>query len=94
MDVFAVFLSEKLKLSLKKLQPHILIKLFEWIEAVSHEGLLHVRKRRGWHDEPLKGNRKGQRSIRLNKKWRAIYLLKDNGQIEFIEIIEVTPHDY
>jgi toxin HigB-1 len=34
------------------------------------------------------------RSIRLNKQWRAIYVIKDDGEIEFVEIIEVTPHDY
>jgi toxin HigB-1 len=56
--------------------------------------LVETRKSPGWHDEPLLGKRKGQRSIRLNKQWRAIYVIKDDGAIEFVEIIEVTPHDY
>jgi len=64
------------------------------LEAVSKSGLAETRKRPGWHDEPLIGDRKGQRSIRLNKQWRAIYLIKNDGIIEFVEIIEVTPHDY
>lgn len=45
------------------------------------------------HDEPLKGNRKGQRSIRLNRHYRAIYVIKKET-IEFVEIQEVTKHEY
>ena len=56
--------------------------------------LIEVRKRQGWHDEPLKGKREGQRSIRLNIQWRAIYFIKDDKSIEFVEVKEVTPHDY
>jgi putative endonuclease len=40
--------------------------------AVCKSGLEETRKRLGWHDELLVGDRKGQRSIRLNKQWRAI----------------------
>jgi proteic killer suppression protein len=54
--------------------------------------LLEARKIPGFHDEPLKGKRKGKRSIRLNKQWRAIYQ-ELNGYIE-IEIMEVNKHDY
>lgn len=69
-------------------------KFRAWLVAVNKAGLLETRKRPGWHDEPLHGNRKGQRSIRLNKQWRAIYIINKDGSIEFVEIIEVTPHDY
>lgn len=51
------------------------------------------RKITSFHDEPLTGNRQGQRSIRLNRQWRAIYCIHENGNI-YIEILEVTPHDY
>jgi len=53
-----------------------------------------VRKISGYHDEPLHGNRIGQRSIRLNKSYRAIYTELDSGEIHFIEIVEVNKHDY
>jgi toxin HigB-1 len=69
-------------------------KMLFWAGSVQAKGLLEVRKQPGWHDEPLKGTRKGQRSIRLNKQWRAIYVLRSNGTIEFCEVKEVTPHDY
>jgi toxin HigB-1 len=73
---------------------HIQEKFRAWLVAVNKAGLMETRKSPGWHDEPLHGQRKGQRSIRLNKQWRAIYVIKDDGLIEFVEIIEVTPHDY
>lgn len=94
MDIFSVVLNEKLKRSLKKLPIHILIKLEQWISAVSHDGLLEVRKQPGYHDEPLKGTRKGQRSIRLSKSYRAIYEINKHGQTTIIEVIEVNKHDY
>lgn len=68
-------------------------KLFTWVAAVEEKGLNEVRKIPGYHDEPLKGNRQGQRSIRLNKQWRAIYRII-NYKIEFVLIEEITPHDY
>ncbi len=68
-------------------------KLFTWVAAVEERGLNEVRKISGYHDEPLKGDRQGQRSIRLNKQWRAIYRII-NAKIEFVLIEEVTPHDY
>lgn len=68
-------------------------KLFTWVAAVEERGLYEVRKIPGYHDEPLKGDREGQRSIRLNKKWRAIYRIM-NKKIQFLLIEEVTPHDY
>ncbi|WP_367606039.1 type II toxin-antitoxin system mRNA interferase toxin, RelE/StbE family [Legionella sp. W05-934-2] len=85
------------KSALKDLKktPHYLQEKFRaWLEAVSRVGLEETRKRPGWHDESLIGNRKGQRSIRLNKQWRAIYVIRSDGTIEFIEVMEVTPHEY
>ena len=68
-------------------------KLFTWVAAVEERGLIQVRKIPGYHDEPLKGDRVGQRSIRLNKKWRATYRIV-HRKVEFVLIQEVTPHDY
>jgi plasmid maintenance system killer protein len=41
----------------------------------------------------LKGERQGQRSIRLSRQWRAIYEIID-GDTRFVRIEEVVPHDY
>ena len=81
------------KKNLHKVPLAIKKKLFTWVAAVEERGLAEVRKIPGYHDEPLKGNRQGQRSIRLNKQWRAIYRMI-NKKIEFVLIEEVTPHDY
>ena len=48
----------------------------------------------GYHDEALRGKRKGQRSIRLNRAYRAIYTIDKSGNINFIEILEVNKHEY
>lgn len=81
------------KKSFHKIPLPIKKKLFTWVAAVEEKGLNEVRKILGYHDEPLKGDRQGQRSIRLNKQWRAIYRII-NKKIEFVLIEEVTPHDY
>lgn len=72
----------------------IAAKLRTWVDAVTHNGLEEVRKRPGYHDEPLLGDRRGQRSIRLNRSWRAIYVILSDGRIEFIEVQEVNKHEY
>lgn len=79
---------------LKRTPVYIQEKFRAWLVAVNKAGLAETRKRSGWHDEPLYGDRKGQRSIRLNRQWRALYIIKDDGEIEFVEIFKVIPHDY
>ncbi len=68
-------------------------KIFEWMKAVEKSGLEFVRRIPGYHDEPLKGKRDGHRSIRLNRSYRAIYLIKDDG-VRFVSIEEVNKHEY
>lgn len=94
LDVFTVLVSKKAKDNLKSVPVHIARKVGTWIDSVAHDGLLAVGKIPGFHDEPLKGDRKGQRSIRLSKAYRAIYVIGNNGNIEIAEIIEVHKHDY
>ena len=69
-------------------------KLLSWVASVEEQGLEETRKRPGYHDEGLKGKRAGQRSIRLNKDYRAIYTIRNDGTVEFIAIEEVNKHDY
>ena len=88
-----VEISISVKKSLHKIPLPIRKKLFTWVASVEERGLNEIRKVPGYHDEPLKGDRQGQRSIRLNKQWRAIYRVI-NKKIEFVLIEEVTPHDY
>lgn len=92
MEIYEVVFKKKLENELRKLPKHVVAKLLAWITAVKQHGLSQVKKTPGFHDEALKGNRKGQRSIRLSKSYRAIYISR--GEIQLIEIIEVNKHDY
>ena len=69
-----------------------------WVESVEEDGLEMTRRVPGFHDEPLKGQRQGQRSIRLSRQWRAIYVIRaDGGAREgahLVSVEEVTPHEY
>lgn len=67
-------------------------KALWWIRTVENLGLREVRKRPGYHDEPLKGSRRGQRSIRLNRGYRLIYC--ELQKEIHIELIEVHKHEY
>lgn len=80
--------------SLNALPTHIRLNFFAWVAAVELSGIYEVRRSPGFHDEPLIGKRKGQRSVRLNRSYRAIYVERYDGTIEFLEVIEVNKHDY
>jgi toxin HigB-1 len=59
---------------------------------VETNGLAQVMKSPGFHDEPLRGERKEQRSVRINKSYRLIYrVIEDRIHIE---LLEVHKHDY
>lgn len=79
---------------LKRIPAQIQAKLEFWASLVEDMGLPHVRKTPGWHDEPLKGKRFGQRSIRLSKAYRAIYRIDKEGRVTLIEVLEVNKHEY
>ncbi len=93
MMVFEVRFSRAAEKDLRKLPRPIVQVLNMWVRAVREEGLEEVRKCSGYHDEPLKGDRKGQRSIRLTRAYRAIYEIR-NDAIEFVLIMEVNKHEY
>ncbi len=92
--IYDVRLSRKAVRGLKKVPAHIVIKLMSWVDEVGHRGLTEVRKIPGFHDEPLEGKRLGQRSIRLNKAYRAIYKIDKKNRLRFVEILEVNKHEY
>ncbi len=94
MDIFKAILTKPAKRDLLKVPLHIVRKLQAWIDDVEDAGLHEVRKISGYHDEPLKGNRTGQRSIRLSKAYRAIYIIDQQDKIEIVKLLEVNKHDY
>ncbi len=76
----------------QKAPVHIRQKVKLWIFELAVKGLREARKRPGYHDEPLRGARKGQRSLRLSKGYRLIYVELEKGVL--IELLEVNKHDY
>ena len=91
--IFRVAIARLAEKQLRKLPRHIVDNLMIWVAAVEHEGLEEVRKVPGYHDEPLKGDRTGQRSIRLSRAYRAIYEVK-HDTVRFVSIEEVSKHAY
>ena len=89
-----VELSRRALKDVRKVPIQIARALQEWVAAVKLVGLREVRKSPGYHDEPLKGARKGQRSIRLSRSYRAIYEIRRDHTVEFVCVKEVTKHDY
>ncbi len=59
--------------TLRKIPDYVVDKLNASVRSVEKQGIREVRKIPGYHDEPLRGDRKAQRSIRLTKAYRAIY---------------------
>jgi proteic killer suppression protein len=85
-----IVLDGRAQRQLKRTPKQIVRKLRDWVLRVSTYGLREVAKIPGYHDEPLSGERKGQRSIRLSRLWRAIYHLVPQR----LTITTVTPHEY
>lgn len=74
--------------------PSYLLDKFEvWVKTIEEIGLEEARKIPGYHDEPLKGKRRGQRSVRLNRSYRAIYRIIGDSAF-LVEVIEVNKHEY
>ncbi len=88
-----VVITPSAKKVLRKVPVYIALKLQDWIEDVESRGLEEVRKIPGYHDEPLTGELKGYRSIRLSRAYRAYYRIID-GKVRFVSIERVDKHEY
>jgi proteic killer suppression protein len=84
-DIFEAILSDRAKAELLQIPAHIVFKLQVWINGVKINGLGEMTKVLSFHDEPLKGKRKGHRSIRLNKAYRAFYIIKKTEGLNFLK---------
>jgi len=94
-DIFHIEIADSAKKDLRKIPKNIVGKLLTWVGLVTEFGVTEARKIKSYHDEPLKGKRSHQRSIRLNSSYRAIYEIKDDEiKIQYIEIQEVNKHEY
>ncbi|MBC7713053.1 MAG: type II toxin-antitoxin system mRNA interferase toxin, RelE/StbE family [Rhizobacter sp.] len=82
------------KKQIKKLPKNIVEAIEIWATSLYEVGLNKTRMKSGYHDEPLKGKREGQRSIRLNRSYRLIYEETVDGLVIYIIVIEVNKHEY
>jgi proteic killer suppression protein len=89
-----VTLSPRAQKDLRKCPSHIVRNLMAWVGSVQVEGLEAVRRLSGYHDEPLRGSWKGHRSIRLSRDYRAIYIIQEDGAVEFALVETVNKHQY
>jgi len=89
-----VYLTKRADKELTKAPNAVKDSFQDWVTGVEMVGLREMRKIPGLHDEPLKGDRKGQRSVRLSGKWRAIYTENETKQLTVVTVEEVTPHAY
>ena len=67
---------------------------YTWVKSVELDGIRKTRKVAGYHDERLKGERKGQRSVRLSRSYRVIYEETESGNIVLVGVLEVNKHEY
>lgn len=84
--------SRSFEKQLAKVPDYIRKKVFFWVFLVESKGLGETMKSPGYHDEPLKGDRRGERSVRMNKSYRLIYRVIDERV--HIELLEVNKHEY
>ena len=89
-----VVVADRAQKQLRRVPRRIADKLVAWAQLAEEQGLLMVRRLPSFHDEPLKGDRKGERSIRLSLHYRAIYTVAEGGAVEVVTVEEVTKHDY
>jgi len=91
---YEVVLSKSAQKQIKRLPEHIRKSLRTWVEIIEDMGMPVMRRIPGYHDEPLKGDRRGQRSSRLNVHYRVIYVETDRGELVIVSILEVNKHVY
>lgn len=89
-----VVLTDNARKDLKKLPIHIFRKFEFWVKQITINGIQKVRKIPGLHDEPLKGDRQGQRSVRLSRTYRAIYRMLRENELELVQVEEINKHEY
>jgi toxin HigB-1 len=89
-----VFVRPAAKKPLEQIPVHVARKFEYWVDLLETVGLREARRFKGFHDEPLHGKRAGQRSVRLSKAYRIIYLEIEGQVPERIEVLEVSKHDY
>lgn len=73
--------------------PRDILKRYEkWLDIAMVSGPPGLRAIKGFHDEAVSGEWKGQRSSRLSVQYRVIYRVVAAQQV--FQVMSVTAHDY
>lgn len=92
--IHTVCISRRARKDLVKCPAHIMQSFMAWVGAVQLDGLEWVRRLPGYHDEPLLGAWRGHRSVRLSRAYRAVYVVRNDGSVDFVSVETVTKHAY
>ncbi|MBS1982818.1 MAG: type II toxin-antitoxin system RelE/ParE family toxin [Bdellovibrionales bacterium] len=90
---YQVELNRRARKELTRAPEHVARKFQIWQKLVEGLGLPEAQRIPGYHDEPLQGQRFGQRSIRLSLAYRAIYRILE-GKITIVHVEEIHKHAY
>ncbi len=90
--MWEVYEHRRIDRRVQRLPTEILKRYEKWKDIVRISGPLGLRLIKGFHDEALRGERRGQRSSRLGLQYRVIYRVVK--QEVFVEAIDITAHDY
>ena len=94
MKTYRVEIEKFAQKQFRRLPAHIQKALRTWSAFIEDHGTGAMRRIPGYHDEPLRGNRQGQRSSRLSRGYRVIYVESEAGEITIVCVQEVSKHDY
>lgn len=94
MNTCRIEISRFAQKQIKRLPAHIRESLITWVSQITKSGIQAVRRLPGYHDEPLFGRMQGQRSARLSRAYRVIYVETEEEYVTLIAIQGVTKHVY
>ena len=90
--MWEVYEHRRLVRRLPRLPKEILTRYEKWKDIVRLSGPRGLKLIKGFHDEALRGEWKGNRSSRLGMQFRVIYRVEK--QEVLILVIDITAHDY
>jgi mRNA-degrading endonuclease RelE of RelBE toxin-antitoxin system len=90
--MWEIYEHRRMSRTLSKLPQEVLKRYEKWKDIVRISGPQGLRAIKGFHDEALRGERRGQRSSRLSQQYRVIYEV--SAKEVLVYVLDLTAHDY
>ncbi len=90
--MWEIYEHRRMSKALSRLPQEVLKRYEKWKDIVRISGPQGLRAIKGFHDEALKGERRGQRSSRLSQQYRVIYEV--SAKEILVYVLDLTAHDY